>query len=69
MKLNFAAQGAKMAAHNLFLCVFVGGKQVNSLHVSEVDVMAEEENEEKFAHVFLLLVAIQGFVTWNQGGI
>ena len=31
----------------------------------EVDVMTQQEDEEKFAHVLLLLIAIQCFVTCN----
>lgn len=48
--------------HNLFLRVFVGGEQIDRLHVAKVDVMAEQEDEEQLAHVFLLLVAVQCLV-------
>ena len=49
--------------YNLFLCVFVGAEQINGLHVTEVNVVAQQENEQQFADIFLLLVAVQRFVT------
>ena len=48
--------------YNLFLCVLVGAEQVNSFHVSEVDVMAQQEDEEELADILLLTVAIQSLV-------
>jgi hypothetical protein len=46
----------------LFLGVLVGGEQVDCLHVTEVDVMAEQEDEEQLADVLLLLVPVQRLV-------
>lgn len=48
--------------HNLFLRVFVGGEQVDGLHMAKVNVMSEQEDEEQLAHVLLLLVAVQRLV-------
>ena len=53
--------------YNLFLCVLVGAQQVDCLHVSKVDVMAEQEDEEQLADVLLLAVAIQGLVPFKLG--
>ena len=44
-----------VSTHNLFFGVLVGREQVDRLHVAEVDVMSEEEDEEEFADVLLLL--------------
>ena len=44
--------------HDLFLGVLVRRKQVHGLDVAEVDVVAEQEDEEQLANVLLLLVAI-----------
>lgn len=44
--------------HYLLFCVLVGAEQVDSLHVSKVDVMAQEEDEEQLADVFFLTVTI-----------
>lgn len=51
-----------LRTHNLFLRVFVGGQQIDGLHVAKVNVMSEQEDEQQLAHVLLLLVAIQRFV-------
>ena len=49
--------------HDLFLGVLVRRKQVHGLDVAEVDVVAEQEDEEQLANVLLLLVAVQRLVT------
>lgn len=33
--------------------------------MAEINVMAEEKDEEQFADVFLLLIAIEGFVAFE----
>jgi len=33
--------------------------------VAEVDVVAEKKYEQQLAHIFLLLISIQGLVTWT----
>ena len=48
--------------YNLLFCVLVRTEQVDSLHVSEVNVVAEKKDEQQLAHVLLLLVAIQSLV-------
>ena len=53
--------------YNLFLCVLVGTEKVDSFHVSKVDVMAEQEDEEQLADILLLAVAIQGLVPLKLG--
>ena len=50
-------------AHNLLLGVLVGAEQVDCLHVAEVDVMSQEEDEEQLTHVLLLAVAVQSLVS------
>ena len=42
----------------MFLGVLVRRKQVHGLDVAEVDVVAEQEDEEQLANVLLLLVAV-----------
>lgn len=49
--------------YNLFLCVLVGTEEVDSLHVSKVDIVAQKKDKEKLAHIFLFAVAIQSLVT------
>ena len=49
--------------HDLFLGVLVRRKQVHGLDMAEVDVVAEQEDEEQLANVLLLLVAVQRLVT------
>ena len=49
----------------MFLRVFVGGQQIDRLHVAEIDVMAEQKDEQQLAHVLLLLVAVQRFVPFE----
>lgn len=44
--------------YNLFLCVFVWTEEVDSLHVSEVDIMAQKKDEEKFADILFFTVTI-----------
>ena len=44
--------------HDLFLGVLVRRKQVHGLDVAEVDVVAEQEDEEQLANVLLLLIAV-----------
>lgn len=56
-----------MTTYNLFLCVFVGTQKVDCLHVTKVDVMAEQEDEEQLAHILLLTVAIQSLVPFKFG--
>ena len=46
----------------MFLGVLVRREQVDGLDVTEVDVVAEQEDEEELAHVLLLLVAVQRLV-------
>ena len=47
-----------LSTHYLFLCVFVGAEEVDGLHVSEVDVMAQEEDEEQLADILFFAVAV-----------
>lgn len=54
-------------SYDLFLRVFVGAQQVDGLHVSEVDVVAQQEDEEQLADVLLLAVAVQSLVTLELG--
>ena len=57
---------ALLYTHNLLLGVLVGGQQVDSLDLSEVDVVSEQEYKQKLAHIFLLLVTIQSLVALPQ---
>ena len=43
---------------NLLLCVFVGREQVDRLNVAKVHVVPEEEDEQQFTNVLLLVVPI-----------
>lgn len=52
-----------LRTHNLLLGVLVRRQQVDRFHVSEVDVMAEQEDEEQLADVLLLLVSVQCLVS------
>lgn len=52
----------------LLLCVLIGAEQVHGLHVAEINVVAQQEDEEQLAHVLLLAVAVQGLVSWSTGG-
>ena len=49
-------------AYDLFLRVLVRREQVDGLDVAEVDVVAEQEDEEELAHVLLLLVSVERLV-------
>lgn len=53
--------------HNLLLCVLIGAEQIDSLHVAKVDVMAQQKDEQQFADILLLAVAIQRLVTFEFG--
>lgn len=44
--------------YNLFFSVFVGAKEVDSLHVSKVDIMAQKKDEEQLADILLFTVTI-----------
>lgn len=52
--------------YNLFLRVLVGAEQVDSLHVSKVDVMAQKKDEEQLADILFLTVAVQSFVSYSH---
>ena len=52
-----------MITYNLFLSVLVGGEHVDRLHLTEVNVVAEQEDEKKLANIFLLLVTVQRLVS------
>ena len=45
--------------YNLFLGVLVRGQQVDCLDLSEVNIVAKQEDEQELANIFLLLVTIQ----------
>ena len=49
--------------YNLFLGVLVRGQQVDCLDLSEVNIVAKQEDEQELANIFLLLVTIQCFVS------
>ena len=49
----------KIETHNLFLREPDGGEEVHRFLKAKVNVNAKEEDEEEFAHIFLLLVAIK----------
>lgn len=53
------------ATHNLFLRVLIGREQIDGFHVAEIDVVAQQEYKQQFAHIFLLLVSIQSLVTFE----
>lgn len=53
--------------YNLFLRVLVGAEQVDSLHVSKVNVVSKQEDEEQLADIFLLAVAIESLVPFKLG--
>lgn len=53
--------------YNLLFCIFVGTQQIDGLHVSEVNVMAKQEDKEQLADIFLLAVAIESFVPFEFG--
>jgi len=49
--------------YDLFLGVLVGAEQVDGLHVTKVNVVAEQEYKQQLCDVLLLLIAIQRLVT------
>lgn len=53
--------------YNLLFGVLVGAEQVDCLHVSKVNVVAKQENEQQLADIFLLAVTIQSFVSFELG--
>ena len=53
----------EVITYDLFLGVLVGAEQIDGLHVPEVDVVAEQKDEQQLADILLLLVAIQRLVT------
>jgi hypothetical protein len=53
--------------YDLFFCVLVWREQVDGFHVAEVDVMAEQEDEQQLTNVLLLLVPVQRFVALELG--
>lgn len=55
------------AIYNLFFRVFIRRQQIDRLHVSKVDIMTQEEDEQELAHIFLLLIAVQGLVALKLG--
>lgn len=50
--------------YNLFLSVLVGAEEVDSLHVSKVNIMAQKKDEEQLANILLFTVTIQSLVTY-----
>lgn len=48
--------------YNLLLRIFVGGQQVNSFHVTKINVMSEKEDEEQFTDILLFLISIQSLI-------
>lgn len=54
-----------LVTHYLFFGVFVGREQINRLHMSKINIMPQKENKQQLAHVFLLLVTIQSFITFK----
>ena len=51
----------------MFLRIFVGGQEIDGFHVTEVDVVAEEEDEKEFADVLFLLIPVEGLVALELG--
>ena len=49
--------------YNLFLGVLIGGQQVDSLDLTEVNIVTKQEDEQELANIFLLLVTIQRFIS------
>ena len=54
--------------YNLFLCVLVGGQQVDCLDLAEVNIVTKQEDEQELANIFLLLVTVQCLISlkYNQ---
>lgn len=46
-------------SHYLFLCESDAGEEVDCFLIAKVKVIAQQENEHQFAHIFLLLVPVQ----------
>ena len=49
--------------YNLFLGVLIGGQQVDSLDLTEVNIVTKQEDEQELANIFLLLITIQRFIS------
>ena len=64
---KFGALSHTHFTYDLFLCVLVGAEQVDSLHVSKVDVMSQQEDEEQLADILLLTIAIQCLIPLELG--
>ena len=57
---------SQLTSYNLLLSVLVGAEEIHCLHVSKVNIMTQQENEEELTHILLLLVAVQCLVPWNH---
>lgn len=51
-----------MPAYYLLLGVLIGAQEVDSLHVSEINIVAQKEDEQQLADVLLFTVAIECLV-------
>lgn len=55
----------RVYTYNLFLRILIRRQQINSLHMSEINVMTKEENEQQLAHIFLFLISIECLVPFK----
>lgn len=53
--------------HNLLFRVSVWAQKIHSFHVSKVNVMTKEKDEEQLADILLFTVAIKSLVTYRKG--
>jgi len=60
---QWVSKGLLLVTYNLFLGILVGAEKVDGLHVTKVDVMSQQEDEQQFTYVFLLLITIQRLIT------
>ncbi len=49
-------------AYDLFFCVFVRDEQVDGFLVAKINVVTKQKDEEQFANIFLLLIAVERLV-------
>lgn len=49
----------------MFLGVFVRRQQIDRFHMAKVNIVAQQEYEQQFTDIFLLLVAVQRFIAFE----
>ena len=66
--IGWVSHHSTEVTYNLFLGVLIGGQQVDSLDLTEVNIVTKQEDEQELANIFLLLVPVQCLISlkYNQ---